>query len=227
MDEKKESTIKLLLNIIHFIGLGRLRIAAVVVGTTLGVAFASLIVFKDGGRDYLAETALIAGVVSAILSIGSELRRSKVERLYLKMLTDSIIGKIKLDKDARRRTAITVAYVAHVKGKSRLMKAALATLMIATFFMQYWTPGIRAAEATAMCLVAFLLIVAHEYILEYRVKNGYFGNTASEAKKLVEYVIKNADSINFDDNDGSPRRTFEPEKEASGQEVIFPGTAAY
>ena len=57
------------------------------------------------------------------------------------------------------------------------------------------------------------LLFLKEALLEYRIRNGYFGTNRSEARELIEFLVKNSDDIDFTDGSGKLRRALEPENQ--------------
>ncbi len=68
-----------------------------------------------------------------------------------------------------------------------------------------------------------ILIAIKEQLLEYRIRKGLFGTNRTEARELIDFIIKNSDNLDFTDSNGNLRRALLPEAKDTAEEHI-PGT---
>jgi hypothetical protein len=59
-------------------------------------------------------------------------------------------------------------------------------------------------------------------ILAYRIQKGLFGTNRTEARALIEFIIKHSEDIDFTDSNGKLRRVLLPEVKSSGTEQVVP-----
>ena len=75
-----------------------------------------------------------------------------------------------------------------------------------------------------LTLFIFLLsLYIKEQLLEYRISKGLFGTNYTEARELIDFIIKNSDNLDLTDSNGNLRRALLPEAKDAAEELI-PGT---
>ncbi len=78
-------------------------------------------------------------------------------------------------------------------------------------------------DVTFIVLGFNLLLIARELLAEYRIRKGLFGTNRTEARELIDFIIKNSDNLDFTDSNGNLRRALLPEAKDAAEELI-PGT---
>lgn len=71
-------------------------------------------------------------------------------------------------------------------------------------------------------LVFLTLLIIKEQLLEYRIRKGIFGTNRTEAKALIEFLIKNSEDIDFTDSNGNIRRVLLPKAELNPAKQPLP-----
>ncbi|MGR0482248.1 MAG: hypothetical protein ACTFAL_12820 [Candidatus Electronema sp. V4] len=69
-------------------------------------------------------------------------------------------------------------------------------------------------------LILFLILTAKEFLIEYRNRKGLFGTNRTEARELIDFIIKNSDNLDFTDSNGNLRRALLPEAKDAAEELI-------
>ena len=67
--------------------------------------------------------------------------------------------------------------------------------------------GILSASA-----LVFVLLVVRERLLEYRIMNGLFGTNAYEARRMVQFMVANAESLDLPRGPGDAAQVLLPEQ---------------
>jgi len=44
------------------------------------------------------------------------------------------------------------------------------------------------------------------YLMNYRIKKGYWGTNEHEAREVIYFILKNSEKIDFTDDDGKPKK---------------------
>lgn len=68
-----------------------------------------------------------------------------------------------------------------------------------------------------------VLVLIKDQLIEFRIKKGLFGTNRTEARELIDFIIKNSDNLDFTDSNGNLRRALLPEAKDAVEEHI-PGT---
>lgn len=116
------------------------------------------------------------------------------------------------NKSDPKNLALTFSYLNFVKrnNSNARVLSVLGQLICLTVFA---ITSDRLFITFALILASiFFLIKLKEFVLEYRIKKGLFGNDEHEVKDLIYYIIENSDDIDFNDGDGNLRKalkTFE------------------
>lgn len=106
------------------------------------------------------------------------------------------------------RLALSSTYLEKLRKKNRPAKLLLSGISVIISIATVL--GSPTAQHAMILSVGFLVIlVLKELVVGYRISHGLFGNTASEARELLRFLITNAETIDFDDHNGKPRPVFE------------------
>lgn len=71
-----------------------------------------------------------------------------------------------------------------------------------------------------LVLIFLISLVLREQLLEYRIRKGLFGTNRTEARELIDFIIKNSDNLDFTDSNGNLRRALLPEAKDAAEEHI-------
>ncbi|MUI14133.1 hypothetical protein GJV26_16955 [Massilia dura] len=155
------------------------------------------------------------GVCGAIIFV---LINARTAKLIFQSTIDNISG--------RRTAALSIIYLRRVTNKC--MSALLfltgvsllpsIVLIAASNFPQ--VKGYTVADLKIVLLITFgliILLLAKILVLTYRIRRGYFGGNKSEAREMINFLIANSDSIDFNDPNGGFKRALVPESYNSEQ----------
>ena len=118
--------------------------------------------------------------------------------------------------------ALPLIYLRHLKG-ANLKFQIILFLCTGIFFGLSWKfPQINLSTLPFVLLALLSLLIVKEVLIEYRIKKGIFGTNRTEAKALIEFIIKNSDDIDFTDSNGSLRRALLPAAEPASTEQPLP-----
>ncbi|CAE6737366.1 hypothetical protein CFBP6600_13370 [Xanthomonas arboricola pv. corylina] len=188
-------------------------VTLVAVGTISGIAFALLGPIKAVS---FAEKGMAVGLLGIFVSRLSEAYmayRSKFVRVIFMKRISSYLRKQStaslIERSEVRKAALAIAYVDHLRVKTLKVRGLLLASFAVFFCIWLLAPQYETLSLALTCLIAHLVITFYLMTLGFRVKNGYFGRSEGEARKFIKYIQENAESIDFNNGDGSGRRIFE------------------
>ncbi len=118
--------------------------------------------------------------------------------------------------------ALSLTYLGHLKRSYWSLKLILS-LCVGFFFGLSWIfPQMNLSFLPVILFSFIILLIFKEQLLEYRIRNGLFGTNRTEAKALIEFIIKNSEDIDFTDSNGNLRRALLPEAETDIAEQPVP-----
>ncbi len=190
-----------------------IRIAWVIL-SLLPLAIITAILFMDKYNNLSMLFLLIPLCVlfSIILAVYTE--------QYTKDIVTYTITRLKIT--SAKELALSFSYLRNLKKTYRRLKLILF-LCTTTFLSLTWKlPLINLFEISIILLVIIAFLISKEMILTYRIQKGLFGTNRTEARALIEFIIKNSDDIDFTDNNGKLRRVLLPESKPSNTEQVAP-----
>jgi hypothetical protein len=165
----------------------------------------------------------LASVAVAILGAGVALYQHRSKAILEKALllnyrqADRIFARLKQKRDAVRDIALSVSFLDHYRGKNASVRWLLASCAFALLLGSRVFQGALLLELSAVSLAVLTLIVVKESILEYRIRNGYFGNNRAEAKEMIAFLVENSADIDFTDGGGRLRRILIDEEQGKAR----------
>lgn len=175
-------------------------LAAIALGTSTSALMS--IFFKTGKEPSSAHNGILSlYIFFLILYINFD--RVRVLKLYL----------YKNASEKAKEIALSLTYLRYLKGTNWKLKL---TLLVCTgiFFALNWKfPQINLSIIPLVLLGLIGLLIAKELLMEYRIRKGLFGTNRTEAKALIEFIIKNSKNIDFNDSNGNLRRALLPKAE--------------
>jgi hypothetical protein len=126
-------------------------------------------------------------------------------------------------KNALLGVALSSTYLERFRRSNRSAKMALGGLSVLTICAAALLSFQAVLPAAAISIGFLAAIALKEAVLGYRISHGLFGNTASEARLLLRFLIQNSTTIDFDDGNGRPRPVFEQATRATGRQSIPAG----
>lgn len=114
---------------------------------------------------------------------------------------------------AAREVAISISYLESVKKRSLRAKIGLLVCSALLLSASFAFPQLELLDAAVTSSGVLGLLFFKDALLEYRIRNGFFGTNRSEARDLIEYLASNSEDIDFTDGSGKLRRALEPEKQ--------------
>ena len=88
---------------------------------------------------------------------------------------------------------------------------------------QFRFPDLDLLNLAAISIAFLGLIALKELLIAYRIRKGLFGTNRTEARNLINFIVKNSSDIDFTDSDGKLRRVLLPEE--SNTRYAAPGKA--
>ena len=128
-------------------------------------------------------------------------------------------------KGRSKEIAISVTYLNHLRRRNGATKATLALAGLLSAGAQIHYPDFQLLPIAIVCTVVLSLITLKEVLIEYRVREGFFGTTRSEAKELIAFMVNHAKDIDFHDDNGTLRQALIPRNGEliSPDTVVIPG----
>lgn len=118
---------------------------------------------------------------------------------------------------AAKEMALSLTYLGKLKKRHSNIKLALLACAAALVVLSFRFPELDLLEFATVSIAALGLLVLKEAVVEYRIRNGLFGSTRSEARDLIDFLVKNSDDIDFTDSNGNLRKSLLPEESKRGK----------
>lgn len=119
---------------------------------------------------------------------------------------------------AAKEVALSLTYLRHYKRVHSSLKLALAISAGLFGMLSFKYPEMELISLSLVPIAFLGLITIKETLVEYRIRKGLFGTNQVEARALINFMIRNADDIDFTDSNGKLRRALLPESEGSARE---------
>ncbi len=121
--------------------------------------------------------------------------------------------------DSHKNTYISLIFFRSKKNDNQKIKYYLLYFAILFIIFQY---TFEIFNYKLFFLIFFLVsfLVIKEQLLEYRISKGLFGTNPTEARDLIDFIIKNSDNLDFTDSNGNLRRALLPEAKDAVEEHI-------
>jgi hypothetical protein len=117
---------------------------------------------------------------------------------------------------AAKEMAVSVSYLDSVKSRNLSAKVGLMLCSVTLLFVAFRFPELELIDLALVTSAVLGLLFLKEAVLEYRIRNGSFGTTHTEARELIEFLVKNSEDIDFTDGGGKLRKVLMPEKAPAG-----------
>lgn len=119
---------------------------------------------------------------------------------------------------------ISIIYISKLNKKIGKLKEVILTISIYYLLSYLLTQNNKTFFGLFLILFIFVFVLRiKEFVVEYRVQTGLFGTNRTEARELIDFIIKNSDNLDFTDSNGNLRRALLPEAKDTAEEGI-PGT---
>lgn len=149
--------------------------------------------------------------------------------LYLIMLITISISIIKFEKLIYRKrakandTSLSLIYIKQLRKNTNFVILITLGYIFCIFFFKKIIIYLSLKYIALFILGFNLLLVKKELLIKYRIHKGLFGTNHTEARELINFIIKNSDNLDFTDSNGNLRRALLPEAKDAAEEHI-PGT---
>ena len=114
-----------------------------------------------------------------------------------------------------KELVLSLTYLRHLKRDNQRLKLILFICAGFFFGLSWKFPEMNLSVIGLMLLGLISLLIAKELLVEYRIRKGLFGTNSTEARTLIEFIIKHSEDIDFTDSNGNLRRALLPEAEVS------------
>jgi hypothetical protein len=122
--------------------------------------------------------------------------------------------------DEKNSSSLSIKYIQQLTAGSRNVKFALVITIVIFFAVDFGFQQ-NISYFLLFILLCFLgLLIAREHVLEYRIRKGLFGTNRTEARELIDFIIKNSDNLDFTDSNGNLRRALLPEAKDTAEEYV-------
>jgi len=190
-----------------------IRIAWVII-SLLPLAVITAILFTDkyDNLSILFFLIPLCVLLSIVLAVYTE--------QYTKHIVTYTVTKLKIT--SAKELALSFSYLRNLKRTYLKLKLVLFTCATIFLSLTWKFPQINLFEISIILLVLIGLLASKEMILAYRIQKGLFGTNRTEARALIEFIIKHSEDIDFTDSNGKLRRVLLPEVKSSGTEQVVP-----
>lgn len=168
-----------------------------------------------GAIVYYALTLLVDRFASLPINIGLVIASPTIVGSVAMAILLSRVSTIK-------ELALSVSYLDSVKSRNFRAKVGLIVCSALLLVTAFALPHLQLLDAAMISSGVLALIFLKEAVLKYRIRNGLFGSNRSEARDLIDFLVKNSEDIDFTDTNGRLRRVLEPEKDGSYAESTRP-----
>jgi hypothetical protein len=144
-----------------------------------------------------------------------------VEKLDSAEFTSEDLDKIKelWQQSKVKEKRLSIEYIHFLIAKSKKNKS-IILISICILFVVNFIYQIVLLHAIFILSFLLLFISAKEKLIEYRIRKGLFGTNRTEARELIDFIIKNSDNLDFTDSNGNLRRALLPEAADAAEERI-------
>ena len=191
-------------------------------GVFLMIIFLLILLF------YISERKLI----SENLSSFENSRLENVMEILRREIIQSVINIVKFHSNKNKTKFRTKYSNLSIVGQMRLrlfMKIANGFAIIQCVLAIYishlsLTLNIQPSlEVLGFTLVFILILSVYKFIVDFRVKNGFYGNNEREAREIIQFILEESQNIDFNDN-GKLKKIISDDdvkKVASSKEVWY------
>jgi hypothetical protein len=170
--------------------------------------------------------------INAILGL-SFLMHEKIFRILIIYLSSSLVRSIASisiqiieaspeEKKAKTIVGFMLGEKAERSSRSQLyLGVALAASFVFSIFLD------SSINNVAFILISlfFLGIQVDQKLIEYRIKNGWYGNNEFETREIINFIISHANKDDFNDSGGLKKVIPEPELHGAEDTAIVTGGA--
>ena len=160
------------------------------------------------------------GALLCIIAYTSILIMNLIERYVFRINLEvaiSLSSKMmklakKLDnfENQQNNMAVSISYLIDLKKRNNKIKIQLLSFGL-LFAISHYYFSLDLLLFSILCLCILILIIIKEYLIEFRIKKGWFGTNKDEVKTLIKFLVKNSENIDFTDDDGHLKEVFFPE----------------
>lgn len=154
-------------------------------------------------------------ILLVIISIAPSVVFLLVHKLYLKRKIEVLVSnealesRIKLKKNYP--TLSIVGIMRNRKKKSKYNSIYFISLIGIFYLVSSNFLGFNLSIIFLFILFIFIIIISLElFIFNYRVNQGWYGSSESEAREIIDFIIKNSEDIDFTDGN-RPKSIIKPE----------------
>jgi hypothetical protein len=137
-------------------------------------------------------------------------RKTDIQQNNVK-LSDNVVGLLTRDK----RRSFSIIYFS------------LTISFIIYALISYYSDNTISVATTLFFLFVLMAVFLNRYLLEYRLRKGFYGTTEYEAREVIDLILRHSDKSDFSDGEGLKKLFPEPENVESeaGGFVPSPGNA--
>lgn len=185
------------------------------------------------GESYDFPIGILIGIVVAYF--GLNVLTDRVTRTFLDVEISVLNLTVRLMRltiaertVAAREMALSLTYLGKLKQRHSTIKLALLACAGTLAILSFKFPTLDLLDLATVAIATLGLLALKEAVVEYRIRSGLFGTTRSEARELIDFIVKNSDDIDFTDSNGNLRKALLPEDVAKRNEPtgqLLPGGA--
>lgn len=122
----------------------------------------------------------------------------------------SVTSKVTVENKSKH---ISLMFFRDSRMENRKIKYSLLCFSVILFLIHHY-------KAFIPVLIFLISLILKEQLLGYRIRKGLFGTNRTEARELIDFIIKNSDNLDFTDSNGNLRRALLPEAKDAAEEYI-------
>ncbi len=166
-------------------------------------------------------TRIILAMLAAILfqAVVDTFLRKTMDRF----LTKYVLRVINTLQQSSGNLALSFSYFFELKNVDRKLKLILLLFIVVYSFVSWKSQQENLIRFSFIMCIFMIILIVKESLIEYRIRKGLFSTNRTEARELIDFIIKNSDNLDFTDSNGNLRRALLPEAKDATEERI-PGT---
>ncbi|WPD22765.1 MAG: hypothetical protein SD837_21585 [Candidatus Electrothrix scaldis] len=123
---------------------------------------------------------------------------------------------------AKKKVALSLIFLRKTHYYNQHLKIFLVIFSGIFCFLSWQFAQVDLSSLSIVLLALSSLLIIREQLIAYRIRRGLFGTNRTEARALIEFIIKNSEDIDFTDSNGNLRRALLPEAEPASTEQPLP-----
>jgi hypothetical protein len=124
------------------------------------------------------------------------------------------------NRTGNKEAALVLSYIFRLKRNKISFFMIILFYIIAMFCFKIIHEQLNFRKTSIVIIGFTLFLFTKDLLTGYRIRKGLFGTNRTEARELIDFIIKNSDNLDFTDSNGNLRRALLPEAKDAAEERI-------